>query len=72
MDECEPHPPAGRSVDRKPVLLLEIREERVLVDEAELDEVARERAAVLALLVDRPTQMVGRDLTATDQQIAEA
>ncbi len=57
--------------DREPVLLLEIGEEGVLVDEAELDQMARERTALRALLAHGALEVRGLDLAASNEKLAE-
>jgi hypothetical protein len=57
--------------DRQAVLALEIGEELLLGDEPEADEVGRERAAVLALLLQRLGELIGGQITPFLEYLSE-
>ena len=56
---------------RKPVLPLEVGEQLLLADEREPNEVGRECAAVLALLLERLHQLVGGQVAALLEDVSE-
>ena len=57
--------------DGQPVLALEVGEEGLLGDEAQADEMRRQRAAVFALLIDGARELLGAQVAASLQEVSE-
>src|SRR5438067_12861541 len=57
--------------DRQPVLALEVGEQLLLADEPEADEMRRQGTAVLALLLERLHELVGGEVAALLENLAE-